>query len=106
MTEAPAEVDVLVVGAGQAGLGGAYWLTRRPHPLPDPRRDGGVPVSLLGIDLYWWSYLSGVLNAGKDSRASSWIDVDGAVDENGASTSTAPHRSRACTGWACRGRPG
>lgn len=26
----PAEVDVLVVGAGQAGLGVAYWLTRSP----------------------------------------------------------------------------
>jgi putative flavoprotein involved in K+ transport len=26
----PIEVDVLVVGAGQAGLGAAYWLTRQP----------------------------------------------------------------------------
>ena len=26
----PSDVDVLVVGAGQAGLGTAYWLTRDP----------------------------------------------------------------------------
>lgn len=26
----PIEVDVLVVGAGQAGLGAAYWLIRQP----------------------------------------------------------------------------
>lgn len=29
MTEPSTDVDVLVVGAGQAGLGTAYWLTRR-----------------------------------------------------------------------------
>jgi len=26
----PLDVDVLVVGGGQAGLGAAYWLTRDP----------------------------------------------------------------------------
>ena len=31
MGDLPAEVDVLVVGAGQAGLGTAYWLTRDPR---------------------------------------------------------------------------
>lgn len=30
MAELPQDVDVLVVGAGQAGLGAAYWLTRDP----------------------------------------------------------------------------
>ena len=30
MTGLPQDVDVLVVGGGQAGLGAAYWLTREP----------------------------------------------------------------------------
>ncbi len=30
-------------------------------------------MSLLGVDLYWWTYLTGTLNAGRDSRTSRYV---------------------------------
>jgi putative flavoprotein involved in K+ transport len=38
-----------------------------------PRDPWYLPVSLLGVDLYWWSYLTGELNADRDSRASRYV---------------------------------
>jgi putative flavoprotein involved in K+ transport len=32
-----------------------------------------LPVSLLGVDVYWWTYLIGTLNAGRDSRTSRYV---------------------------------
>lgn len=38
-----------------------------------PRPPWYLPVSLLGVDLYWWTYLTGTLNAGRDSRTSRYL---------------------------------
>ena len=66
--------DVLVVGGGNSAaqlaveLAGTHRVT-----VAAPREPWYLPVSWLGVDLYWWSYLSGALNAGSDSRVSRYV---------------------------------
>jgi len=109
--------DVLVVGGGNSAAQLAVELSDTHRVTVAAHREPWyLPVSLLGIDLYWWSYLTGVLNADRDSRASryvrrrgdtivgrrlrvlwctgfrpdtSWIDVPGAVDDDGSPVQTA-----------------
>jgi putative flavoprotein involved in K+ transport len=73
----PAQIpagNVLVVGGGNSAaqlaveLAGTHEVT-----VAAPREPWHLPVSLLGVDLYWWSYLTGVLNADRDARASRYV---------------------------------
>ena len=66
--------EVLVVGGGNSAAQLAVELsTTHAVTVAAPREPWYLPVSLLGIDLYWWSYLSGVLNADRDARASRYV---------------------------------
>ncbi len=73
----PADVpsgDVLVVGGGNSAAQLAVELAQtHTVTVAAPRTPWYLPVSLLGVDLYWWSLLTGVLNAGSDSRASRYV---------------------------------
>ncbi len=73
----PADIppgEVLVVGGGNSAaqlaveLAGTHSVT-----VAAPRMPWYLPVSWLGVDLYWWSYLTGVLNAQSDSRVSRYV---------------------------------
>ena len=70
----PADIppgDVLVVGGGNSAAQLAVELAATHRvTVASPRPPWFLPTSLLGVDLYWWSRLSGVLNAKSDSRAS------------------------------------
>ncbi len=104
----PADVppgDVLVVGGGNSAAQLAVELAQtHAVTVAAPRPPWYLPVSVLGVDLYWWSLLSGVLNAaGREVRLAdgtqlevssvlwctgfrpdtSWIDVPGAVGVDG-----------------------
>ena len=66
--------DVLVVGGGNSAAQLAVELSDTHRvTVAAPREPWYLPVSLLGVDLYWWSYLTGVLNADRDSRASRYV---------------------------------
>jgi len=73
----PAQVpagEVLLVGGGNSAAQLAVELAATHQvTVAAPRPPWYLPVSLLGIDLYWWSYLTGVLNADRDSRASRYV---------------------------------
>jgi putative flavoprotein involved in K+ transport len=73
----PAQVQpgtVLVVGGGNSAAQLAVELSATHDvTVAAPREPWYLPVSLLGVDLYWWSYLSGVLNADRDARASRYV---------------------------------
>jgi putative flavoprotein involved in K+ transport len=61
--------DVLVVGGGNSAAQLAVELSathRVTVAAPGPL--WSLPTSLLGIDLYWWLRLTGVLSASRDSR--------------------------------------
>jgi putative flavoprotein involved in K+ transport len=66
--------EVLVVGGGNSAaqlaveLAGTHSVT-----VAAPGRPWFLPVSLLGVDLYWWTYLTGVLNADRDARVSRYV---------------------------------
>ena len=63
--------DVLVVGGGNSAAQLAVELSERHRvTVAAPRPPWYLPTSLLGIDLYWWLLLTGVLNADRDSRVS------------------------------------
>ena len=66
--------DVLVVGGGNSAAQLAVELaaTRRVT-VAAPRPPWYLPQSLLGVDLYWWSYLTGTLNADRDSRTARYV---------------------------------
>ncbi len=63
---------VLVVGGGNSAAQLAVELADagRSVTVASPRRPWYLPESILGVDLYWWIYLSGVLNADRDARVS------------------------------------
>lgn len=69
----PADVpvcDVLVVGGGNSAAQLAVELAATHRvTVACPRPMWFLPVSLLGVDLYWWLRLTGLLDAGRDSRA-------------------------------------
>ena len=73
----PAQIppgQVLVVGGGNSAAQLAVELAATHEvTVAAPREPWYLPVSLLGVDLYWWSYLSGVLNAARDARASRYV---------------------------------
>jgi len=67
----PADVppgDVLVVGGGNSAAQLAVKLSDTHRvTVAAPRDPWYLPVSLLGVDLYRWSYLTGLVNAERDS---------------------------------------
>lgn len=114
--------DVLVVGGGNSAVQIAVELAAtHTVTVAAPRELWFLPVSLLGVDLYWWSYLAGVLTADRESRASRYVRRRGdavvarelrELIRSGA-VRLLPHRGRGrrrqdraprrwpvCTGWA------
>ncbi len=66
--------DVLVVGGGNSAaqlaveLASTHLVTvASPGPL------WYLPEDVLGISMYWWTYLTGILNADKDAKISRYI---------------------------------
>ncbi|MDP9436165.1 MAG: NAD(P)/FAD-dependent oxidoreductase [Actinomycetota bacterium] len=70
--------DVLVVGGGNSAaqlaveLAATHWVT-----VASPGPPWYLPVSLLGVDLYWWTWLTGVLDARSDSRVARYVQRRG-----------------------------
>ena len=68
----PADVppgDVLVVGGGNSAAQLAVELSATHRvTVAAPRPPWYLPTSLLGVDLYWWLSLTGILDADRDSR--------------------------------------
>ena len=73
----PADVppgEVLVVGGGNSAAQLAVELSAtHAVTVAAPRPPWYLPVSFLGVDLYWWSLLTGVLNGDRDSRVSRYV---------------------------------
>ena len=73
----PADVppgEVLVVGGGNSAAQLAVELSAsHAVTVAAPRPPWYLPVSFLGVDLYWWSLLTGVLNSDRDSRVSRYV---------------------------------
>ncbi|MDQ3423260.1 MAG: FAD-dependent oxidoreductase [Actinomycetota bacterium] len=66
--------DVRVVGGGNSAAQLAAELAAtHAVTVAAPGPPWYLPVSLLRIDMYWWSYLTGVLNADRDSRAFRYV---------------------------------
>ena len=62
--------DVLVVGAGNSAAQLAVELSATRHvTVAAPGGMWFLPARVLGISLYWWLWLSGILNG----RSSTWI---------------------------------
>jgi putative flavoprotein involved in K+ transport len=68
------EGEVLVVGGGNSAAQLALELadTHRVTVI-SPRPLWFLPDTLLGVDLYWWLYLTGTLNAGAASPPSRYV---------------------------------
>ncbi|NIH67083.1 flavin-containing monooxygenase [Modestobacter marinus] len=63
------EGPVLVVGGGNSAAQLAVELAAtHPVTVVAPREPRFLPERVLGVSVYWWLLLSGVLNAGADSR--------------------------------------
>ena len=61
--------DVLVVGGGNSAAQLAVELSATHRvTVAAPRPPWYLPTSVLGVDLYWWLLLTGLLNADRDSR--------------------------------------
>ena len=73
----PADVpagDVLVVGGGNSAAQLAVELARTHRvTVAAPRPPWYLPVRLLGVDLYWWTWLTGVLDSPSGSRTSRYV---------------------------------
>jgi putative flavoprotein involved in K+ transport len=70
--------DVLVVGGGNSAAQLAVELSATHRvTLAAPRQPWFLPTSLLGIDLYWWTRLTGVLDAAHDSRVARYVQRRG-----------------------------
>lgn len=67
----PADIptsDVLVVGGGNSAAQLACELAATHSvTVASPREPWYLPERILGISLYWWIYLTGILNADADS---------------------------------------
>ena len=66
--------DVLVVGGGNSAAQLAVELAvTHAVTVAAPGQPWFLPVSLLGVDLYWWTYLTGLLNSDRDARTSRYV---------------------------------
>ena len=66
---------VVVVGGGNSAAQLAVELAdnQREVTLVSPRLPWFLPERLLGIDLYWWLYLTGTLNADSEACVSRYV---------------------------------
>lgn len=65
---------VLVVGGGNSAAQLAVELAQTHKvTVASPAPPWYLPEDVLGISMYWWTYLTGILNAGKDARVSRYI---------------------------------
>ncbi len=66
--------EVVVVGGGNSAAQLAIELAEH-HAVTvvSPRPPWFLPERVLGIDLYWWLYLTGTLNATADARVSRYV---------------------------------
>ena len=70
--------DVVVVGGGNSAAQLAVELSATHRvTVVCPREPWYLPTSVLGVDLYWWLRLTGVLNAGADSRVARHVQRRG-----------------------------
>lgn len=73
----PADVpagDVLVVGGGNSAAQLAVELARTHRvTVASPGPPWFLPEDLLGVSMYWWTYLSGILNASSGAWISRYI---------------------------------
>ncbi len=73
----PADVPsgrVLVVGGGNSAAQLALELSATHEvTVASPGQLWFLPEDLLGVSMYWWTLLTGVLNAGGDARVSRYI---------------------------------
>ncbi len=68
------EGAVVVVGGGNSAAQLTVELARTHHvTMISPRPPWYLPVTLLGVDLYWWLYLTGTLNARASSPVSRYM---------------------------------
>jgi putative flavoprotein involved in K+ transport len=66
--------DVLVVGGGNSAAQLALELASSHRvTLASPGPLWFLPEDILGISMYWWTLLTGILNAGADARISRYI---------------------------------
>lgn len=65
---------VLVVGGGNSAAQLAVELAATHDvTVAAPRPPWFLPEDVLGVSTYWWTFLTGVLNAGSDARASRYV---------------------------------
>lgn len=70
--------EVLVVGGGNSAAQLAVELARSHDvTVACPRSPWFLPEHPLGISMYWWTLLTGVLNASKSSRVSRYVQSRG-----------------------------
>jgi putative flavoprotein involved in K+ transport len=70
--------DVVVVGGGNSAAQLAVELSAtRRVTVVTPGPPWYLPTSVLGVDLYWWLWLTGVLNADADSRVARHVQRRG-----------------------------
>jgi putative flavoprotein involved in K+ transport len=68
------EGPVLVVGGGNSAAQLAVELARtREVTVAAPREPWFLPEDVLGVSMYWWTLLTGVLNADADARVSRYV---------------------------------
>jgi len=66
--------EVVVVGGGNSAAQLAVELARTHRvTVINPRPPWYLPVTMLGVDLYWWLYLTGTLNARASSPVSRYV---------------------------------
>ena len=66
--------EVLVVGGGNSAAQLAVELSAtHPVSVATPGPPWFLPEDVAGISMYWWTYLTGVLNAGADARVSRYV---------------------------------
>jgi len=74
---APADLDcpdVLVVGGGNSAAQLASELAETHKvTVASPRAPWFLPKKVVGVDLYWWLSITGVLNALTDARVSRYV---------------------------------
>lgn len=70
--------EVVVVGGGNSAAQLAVELSAtRTVTVVAPRGMWFLPARILGISLYWWIYLTGILNGPSDSRTSRRVRARG-----------------------------